>query len=86
MLGRFIDINQRKIRRARPVRRPPAVTIETMGEVHDLQELYDDPAKQPLSGSGQAYDPANFVRNEEGYVVAKASWRCGEDLINRIVG
>jgi predicted metal-dependent hydrolase len=42
MLGRFIDINQRKIRRARPLRRPPAVTIETLGEVYDLQELYND--------------------------------------------
>ncbi len=44
LLGRFIDINQRKIRRSRrySLRRPPAVSIETRGEVHDLQELYDD--------------------------------------------
>jgi predicted metal-dependent hydrolase len=43
LLGHFIDINQRKIRRQRRhLRRPPAVTIETRGEVHDLQDIYDD--------------------------------------------
>jgi len=44
LLGQFIDVNQRKIRRARSQRqrRPPPVTIETRGEVHDLQEIYDD--------------------------------------------
>jgi predicted metal-dependent hydrolase len=44
LLGQFIDINQRKIRRTRRHRlhRPPPVTIETMGEVHDLQDIYDD--------------------------------------------
>lgn len=41
LLGRFIDVNQRKIRRARRAR-PAAVTIETRGEVHDLQEIYDE--------------------------------------------
>ncbi len=40
MLGRFIDINQRKIRRARRAR-PPSVTIETLGAVHDLKDIYD---------------------------------------------
>jgi hypothetical protein len=41
LLGRFIDINQRKIRRGcRP--RPVTVTIETHGEIHDLQDIYDD--------------------------------------------
>jgi len=54
--------------------------------VRSIGELYDDPAKQQLAGSGQAYDPANFVVNEEGYVVAAASWRCGEDLLNRATG
>ncbi|HEX4460126.1 MAG TPA: hypothetical protein VIA18_19240 [Polyangia bacterium] len=39
-LSRFIDVNQRKIRRARR-RRPTVFTIETRGEVHDLQEIYD---------------------------------------------
>jgi predicted metal-dependent hydrolase len=40
LLGQFIDINQRKIRRARRAR-PISVTIETRGEVHDLQSIYD---------------------------------------------
>jgi TonB-dependent SusC/RagA subfamily outer membrane receptor len=51
--------------------------------VRTIAELYDDPDKQALSGPGQAFDPANFVVNEEGYVVAKASWRCGEDHLYR---
>jgi hypothetical protein len=43
LLGRFIDIHQRKIRRARRVPQGPAsVTIETLGEIHDLQRVYDD--------------------------------------------
>jgi hypothetical protein len=41
LLSRFIDINSRKIRRARR-RRPTVFTIETRGEIHDLQEIYDD--------------------------------------------
>jgi hypothetical protein len=42
MLGRFIDIHQRKIRRARrPTHVVANVTIETMGEVHDLRQIYD---------------------------------------------
>jgi predicted metal-dependent hydrolase len=41
MLSRFIDINHRKIRRARR-RRPTVFTIETRGEVHDLQEIYNE--------------------------------------------
>jgi hypothetical protein len=40
MLSRFIDVNHRKIRRARR-RRPTVFTIETRGEVHDLQEIYN---------------------------------------------
>ncbi len=47
--------------------------------VRTITELYDDPDKKALSGPGQAYDPAGFVVNEEGYVVPKASFRCGED-------
>jgi predicted metal-dependent hydrolase len=44
LLGHFIDINQRKIRRTRRHRlhRAPPVTIETRGEVHDLQDIYED--------------------------------------------
>src|SRR5262249_40777255 len=41
LLGRFIDVNQRKIRHAHRAR-PPIVTIETKGEYYDLQEIYDD--------------------------------------------
>ena len=48
--------------------------------VSAIAELKDDPAKKAASGPGQAFDPAGFVVNEEGYVVSKASWRCGEDL------
>ena len=40
LLGRFIDVNQHMIRRARRVRQT-TVTLETMGEVHDLQDIYD---------------------------------------------
>jgi len=38
-------------------------------------DLYDDPAKKAASGAGQAHDPANYVINEEGYVVLKSQWR-----------
>jgi hypothetical protein len=41
LLSRFIDVNQRKIRRAR-FRRLAAVAIETRGQVHDLQMIYDN--------------------------------------------
>lgn len=41
LLGRYIDIHQHRIRRAR-ARRSPAITLETCGEVHDLQVYYDD--------------------------------------------
>jgi len=40
-LSRFIEENQEAIRRA-PRRRPPSLTLETMGEVYDLQTIYDD--------------------------------------------
>jgi TonB-linked SusC/RagA family outer membrane protein len=43
--------------------------------VRSINELYDDPAKKAQSGAGQAWDPANFVVNEEGYVVRKDQWR-----------
>jgi hypothetical protein len=51
-----------------------------------IGELFDDPAKAAQRGAGQLFDPANFVVNEEGYVVSLASYRCGEDLINRETG
>jgi hypothetical protein len=40
-LSQFIDVNQQKIRRARRRRRAAVMTMETAGEVHDLQEIYD---------------------------------------------
>jgi TonB-linked SusC/RagA family outer membrane protein len=52
--------------------------------IRNINELYDDPAKKAQSGAGQAYDPANFVVNEEGYVVPKANWHCGDNL--KIIG
>jgi len=54
--------------------------------VRRVEELYDDPAKAAQRGVGQPFDPANFIVNEEGFVVSKASYRCGEDLINRETG
>ena len=41
LLGVYIDTNQHLIRRARRAR-PAAITLETHGEVYDLQDLYDD--------------------------------------------
>lgn len=43
--------------------------------VRNIDDLYDDPAKAALSGPGQTWDPANFIVNEEGYVVRKDQWR-----------
>lgn len=41
MLGRFIEVNQHLIRRARRAKRPP-ITLESRGEIHDLQLLYEE--------------------------------------------
>lgn len=41
LLGRYIDENQHRIRRTRRYE-PHPVSIETKGEVHDLQALFDD--------------------------------------------
>jgi hypothetical protein len=43
--------------------------------VRTIDELYDDPAKASRKGTGQEYDPARFVVNEEGYVVVREGWR-----------
>ncbi len=40
LLGRYIDGNQHRIRRARR-NRTPAITLETHGEIHDLQDIYE---------------------------------------------
>ena len=37
--------------------------------VRNINEFYDDPTKKAQSGAGQAWDPAKFVVNQEGYVV-----------------
>ena len=47
--------------------------------VRTINELYDDPAKAACRNT--TCGPDTWVINEEGYVVAKASWRCGEDLV-----
>lgn len=49
LLSRYIDVNHRKIRRARR-RRPTVFTIETRGEVHDLKEIYDDLNRRYFAG------------------------------------
>ncbi|NOT09387.1 MAG: SusC/RagA family TonB-linked outer membrane protein [Gemmatimonadales bacterium] len=38
-----------------------------------IEDLYDDPNKAAQRGAGQAHDPANYVINEEGYVVLKSA-------------
>ncbi len=40
-LGRYIDLNQHLIRRVRRAR-PAPITLETAGEVFDLQRVFDD--------------------------------------------
>jgi TonB-linked SusC/RagA family outer membrane protein len=43
--------------------------------VRSIAELYDDPAKQALSGVGQAWSPDSVLVNEEGYVVRRNAWQ-----------
>jgi TonB-linked SusC/RagA family outer membrane protein len=40
--------------------------------VHNIDDLYLDPTKKAASGAGQAWDPALFEINFDGYVVKKA--------------
>jgi TonB-linked SusC/RagA family outer membrane protein len=47
--------------------------------VRTLAELYDDPAKVALSGTGQTWAPESVVVNEEGFVVQRSLWRTGEE-------
>ncbi len=49
LLSQFIDVNHRKIRRARR-RRPTVFTIETRGEIHDLQQIYDELNRRYFAG------------------------------------
>jgi TonB-linked SusC/RagA family outer membrane protein len=43
--------------------------------VRTFAELCDDPAKQAAGcGPGLTYDPANYVVNEDGYLVAKSTY------------
>ena len=52
--------------------------------VRTLAELYDNPTYAACRAT--TCPDANFVVNEEGYVVSKASWRCGEDGVYRDTG
>jgi len=52
--------------------------------IRNINELYDDPARAACRAT--TCPDANFTVNEEGYVVEKASWRCGEDLVYRDTG
>src|ERR1043166_7609 len=50
----------------------PGVRLGTMtGDrwVHNLGQLYLDPAKKAASGAGQAFDPAKYSVNYDGYLV-----------------
>lgn len=49
LLGHFIDLNQRKIRRPQR-RRTAEQVIETEGEVHDLESIYDDVNRKYFAG------------------------------------
>ena len=40
--------------------------------VRSLDDLYQDPAKQALSGAGQMWSPDSVIINEDGYVVRKS--------------
>ncbi|MDQ3698708.1 MAG: SusC/RagA family TonB-linked outer membrane protein [Gemmatimonadota bacterium] len=42
--------------------------------VRNIEELYDDPAKNAASGPGQAWDRDNLIINEDGYVVLKSAY------------
>ena len=53
LLGEYIEIHQGHIRRARCAR-PPSVTIETRGEVHHLQDLYDGLNRRYFEGGIEA--------------------------------
>jgi TonB-linked SusC/RagA family outer membrane protein len=44
--------------------------------VKSIEQLYDDPVKAACRAT--TCPEANFVLNEEGYVVTANSWRCGE--------
>jgi hypothetical protein len=52
-LGRFIDSNQAKIKRL-PRRRRGARVLRSRGQVHDLQEIFDQLNRQHFEGSVDA--------------------------------
>jgi len=56
LLGRFIDINQRKIRRARRRRPPAKAQVVTAGAVHDLDALFDALDERYFDGAIRARD------------------------------
>jgi TonB-linked SusC/RagA family outer membrane protein len=59
-----------------PFKFAPGVRLGTMRGsrwVHTLDELYRDPAKNAAKGAGQAFDPALYEVNSDGYLVLKAN-------------
>lgn len=52
LLGDYIDANQHRVRTAR--RRTRGRSIETLGEVHDLQQIFDDLNRRYFDGSIRA--------------------------------
>jgi TonB-linked SusC/RagA family outer membrane protein len=58
-----------------PFQFAPGVRLGTMkGQkwVHTIDDLYRDPVKKAQNGAGQAWDPAAFTVNADGYVVRKS--------------
>lgn len=54
----------------------PGVRLGTMVGarwVHSLDQLYLDPAKAAKKGPGEAFDPAKFEVNADGYLVVKST-------------
>ena len=55
LLGHFIDVHQRKIRRARrSAARPVTPTLQPQGDVHDLQAIYDELNRRYFAGAIEA--------------------------------
>jgi TonB-linked SusC/RagA family outer membrane protein len=42
--------------------------------IRNINELYDDPAKQALSGPGQTWSPDSVMINEDGYVIRRDAY------------
>ena len=75
LLSQFIDVNHRKIRRARR-RRPTVFTIETRGEVHDLKEIYEDLNRRYFAGRSTRASPGASARSRapSAAVATRSRW------------